>query len=630
MLLLTHMSEAQIVQRRRKAGYGSYPNEGNVGGGIEIETAVGQNWYNPKLQPPRQFINPIQGLNPARAIQMFTAAQVGYFADLQWTYKVLERRNPTLRVLKERRQAAIGRLKWTFRVKEEVRNAVPDWKLGKEYTGSAPLTAETRKLMFLATQQLNALREVYSRVSNMTEALRFLALATFRGFSHLEKHVDDQGNVVRLQPVPQYHWAMQYPLAEWLYNDQAMNTSYGAAIEPKAFVIREVDDPLNEIALILHLRGMMTTKDWDCFCETYGIPSLFAQLPKDAGLADTDPAMQQMQAVIANGRGVLTHGATLGSTASVVSSGTNMPFEPHIRFQIEQLVLAGTGGKLTMLSDATGIGQGATPAHEAVFNEIAEAEGASISEIFHEQMDVPELKRRGFDRPLVEFALELLKPQDRLANAELLGAIAAAGYEVSDEQASELLEMDVTRVQMQEPGDDGGLDEEEDEKDDRKEKAARNRTGAPFYDPPPYYQGMPFADRARQYRRNPKTHFPRPLYEPGADGVPMKNPDETEILARVMYPSNEMTDRVRKGRQSAMLRYQKAFANGLTDDLAGLRTDVESIISIDKPSAVTDRLRILRRNLGSSLKQAVKNGGAVKALETAMTETIRSAVRSPR
>ena len=621
------MPEAPLVKRRQKfVGIGSWvdPQEGSIGLGFDAEN--GKSIYNPKYQPPRQFINPIQGLTPARAIQLMTQSQIGYFADLQWTYKVLERRNPTLRVLKERRLAAIGRMRWTIRAKEEVRNAVPGWKLGQDYRGEAKLSPEQWKLMTMASQQMEALRSVYTRINNFNEALRHLALATFRGYSHLEKHVDGEGNVTLLQPVPQYHWAMQYPIAEWLYNDQALQTSFGSAINPEAFVIREVDDPLNEIALILHLRQMMTTKDWDCFCETFGIPSLFAQVPKDVALSDTSDAMQKMDSVIANGRGVLTHGATLASTSSVVSSGTAMPFEPHIRFQIEQLVLAGTGGKLTMLSDATGIGTGATSAHEAVFNELAEAEGEQIAEVFRTQCDIPELKRRGYDRPLVEFALELLKPQDRLQNAELLQAIAAAGYRVSDEQASELLEMDVTSV-MQEQGPEDDVDEDEDDEETDGKAKNRNGSGAPFYDPPPYFQGQPFADRAKQFPGGIMQHFPRPVYEPTVDGIPMKNPDSPELLSRVTYPSNAHMARIMSERRKAMLRYQQAFAKGVHQDLGGLRKRVRDIIGIDNPRLLTDRLRQLQDDLPSELKSAARNKAAATILERAITEAINNATR---
>lgn len=621
------MPEAPLVKRRQKfVGIGSWvdPQEGSIGLGFDAEN--GKSIYNPKYQPPRQFINPIQGLTPARAIQLMTQSQIGYFADLQWTYKVLERRNPTLRVLKERRLAAIGRMRWTIRAKEEVRNAVPGWKLGQDYRGEAKLSPEQWKLMTMASQQMEVLRSVYTRIVNFNEALRHLALATFRGYSHLEKHVDGEGNVTLLQPVPQYHWAMQYPIAEWLYNDQALQTSFGSAINPEAFVIREVDDPLNEIALILHLRQMMTTKDWDCFCETFGIPSLFAQVPKDVALSDTSDAMQKMDSVIANGRGVLTHGATLASTSSVVSSGTAMPFEPHIRFQIEQLVLAGTGGKLTMLSDATGIGTGATSAHEAVFNELAEAEGEQIAEVFRTQCDIPELKRRGYDRPLVEFALELLKPQDRLQNAELLQAIAAAGYRVSDEQASELLEMDVTSV-MQEQGPEDDVDEDEDDEETDGKAKNRNGSGAPFYDPPPYFQGQPFADRAKQFPGGIMQHFPRPVYEPTVDGIPMKNPDSPELLSRVTYPSNAHMARIMSERRKAMLRYQQAFAKGVHQDLGGLRKRVRDIIGIDNPRLLTDRLRQLQDDLPSELKSAARNKAAATILERAITEAINNATR---
>jgi hypothetical protein len=279
-----------------------------------------------------------------------------------------------------------------------------------------------------------------------------------------------------------------------------------------------------------------------------------------------------------------------------------------------------------MLSDATGIGSGATSAHEAVFNELAEAEGEQIAEVFRMQCDLPELKRRGYDRPLVEFALELLKPQDRLANAELLQAIAAAGYRVSDEQASELLEMDVTSVmQEQAPEDDVDEDEEDEETDD--EAKNRNGNGAPFYDPPPYFQGAPFADRAKQFPGGIMQHFPRPVYEPTVDGIPMKNPDSPELLSRVTYPSNAHMARIMAERRKAMLRYQQAFAKGVHQDLGGLRKRVRDIIGIDNPRLLTDRLRQLQDDLPSELKSAARNKAAATILERAITEAISKATK---
>ena len=68
------------------------------------------------------------------------------------------------------------------------------------------------------------------------------------------------------------------------------------------------------------------------------------------------------------------------------------PFEDHLRYQDELIVLAATGGKLTALAES-GTGTLAAGAHQQAFDDITEAEAALISEVFQEQFDRPLLAR---------------------------------------------------------------------------------------------------------------------------------------------------------------------------------------------------------------------------------------------
>src|SRR5471032_2036824 len=138
----------------------------------------------------RAQYNPLRGLTIAQLVAMLEAAERGNYARLQWLYRFVEKRNPTLRAVLQRRLAALTRLDWDIRLHEP-----------SDASGSRTLAA----------RQAAVLREAYERIGNLREAVAFLALAEFRGYAHLERHTDARGRTVRLVPVPQWFWARVGP-----------------------------------------------------------------------------------------------------------------------------------------------------------------------------------------------------------------------------------------------------------------------------------------------------------------------------------------------------------------------------------------------------------------------------------
>lgn len=584
--------------------------------------------HDSRYMPPRQYINPIKNLTTRIAINLLEQSQWGMKADIQWTFKLLEKREPVLRALKERRLAAIKRLKWVIRVKDEAHVS------GRKSTDEIDAKKQSE-----IDAQIKVLKAVYGRIKNLKQAIAFLSLATFRGYSHLEKHVGDDGFLVLLEPVPQWYWAQCYPITDWLYNPQAMQVNAGAPIAPEAWVVREVEDPLDEIAVILFLRKNLSKKMWDTFLERFGIPSVFTEFitgderqPRESDLIVT---MQKLNGIIAGGSGALPPGVRMNSTSSVIGS-SNHPFEPHLRYNNEELVLAGTGGKLTMLSDATGIGAGASPAHEAVFSEIAEAEGEDICEVLREQVDEPELARRGFETPLVEFALEIMAPEDKEKNAGILGAIAAAGYRTTDEQASEMLEMEVQSVMGEPQQDDGGTGEGEDDgegSDDEYEGpgSARNKR---YYDSP--QSRYPLAPQWEAYKRfggdrsdlaRQQGKLTRPYSELCPDTSPA-GPDPVPYATT--YPTEREHDQYIAAQKRALRKYQRTFAKGVATDLVPLRDEIRSILAIDNEGELKQKLDDLRRRLPDYLGKIMQDSAAARAMEGVLTDSIKRGARVKR
>ena len=366
----------------------------------------------------RAQFNPLRGLTIAQLVTMLEAAERGNYARLQWLYRFVEKRNSTLRAVLQRRQASMTRLDWDIRLRDA--NAV----------AANPRT--------LAARQAAVLRDAYERIANLREAVTFLALAEFRGYAHVERHFDASGRTVALKPVPQWFWARLGPDAPWQYNALArpgLPMPGDPELDPEKFIFRECDSPIDEIAVIAHVRQSLSQKDWDGFVETYGLPPLFLELPPDIPAEREAEYQAQAEAIIGDARGTVPHGTQI-HTVDSGARGQN-PFAEHLRYQDELIVLAATGGKLTALTDP-GTGTLAGGAHQRAFDDITEAEAALISEIFQQQFDRPLLAKTFPGQPQLAYfelaATRSLDPGDVIDQALKL---ARAGYEIDPAELSE-------------------------------------------------------------------------------------------------------------------------------------------------------------------------------------------------
>lgn len=363
----------------------------------------------------RSQYNPLRSLTISRCVSHLEAGERGAYSELQWLYRFIEKRDAVLGALVDRRLGAIEKLDWDIKIREEI----PEEKKER------------------AEQQRQALKAAYSRIENLPDALGFLALASFRGFSHLQK-VSKGGVITRLDPVSQWFWVRNGVDAEWKFNPESrFGVTAGEDVDYTNLIIREVDRPINEIALICFVRKSLSQKDWDAFVEVYGVPAIFLVLPPELGEDDREEFQDVAENIIGDGRGVLPGNSDV-KTVDNGARGVN-PFRDHLKYQDEMLVLRGTGGKLTMLNDATGIGGSQGDVHERVFDELAQAEGTKISELIRRQLDNDLLLQEGYgdEEPLVYFDLGVNEETD--AGEFLKGAalLKGMGKEVDDAQIEE-------------------------------------------------------------------------------------------------------------------------------------------------------------------------------------------------
>ena len=375
------------------------------------------------INSARAQYNPLRGITLQRVVGLLEAGERGQYRDLQWLYRMVEKRDAVLRALVRRRSAALVKLSWDIK-------QIPEESLPK---GSTVKDAEAQAL---------ALRTLYDGIGNFKDAIKFLALAEFRGFSILEKTYNgssstDPSKIDSLDPIKQWFWVRDGLAGDWKF-DPDLTGSFRTAepVDPSSIVVREVSDPVNEIGLIAFLRKSMSQKDWDGFVEVFGIPDIFFTMPPGMSAEDQKEWLATAEDLAGAGRGAIPDGGDVKVVGGDVR-GTN-PFKDHLEYQDTMMVLAGTGGKLTMLSEATGIGGGATNAHEDAFNELAQAEALEISEILRNALDAALLADQFPDQPtLAYFELAAEDRDDTSALIKDVVELSKAGIEMDVDDISE-------------------------------------------------------------------------------------------------------------------------------------------------------------------------------------------------
>ena len=393
---------------------------------------------SPQLDTWRQRYSPLRGLDVARVTSLLEAgSDRGEFTELQWAVHHVIKRWPILRALRERRASALLRLEWSVK------------KVAQLPPGATPAQAQA---------QAQALRAAYDQLDNLREALRFLSLAEFTGYAHLQKHRGDGGHVFHLEPLDPWNWVRDGYRGPWYWNPAAENvtaqtlkTRPESHIDPAEFIVREVENPVYEAALPLYLYYTLALRDWAAHTEIFGIPRPVIIMPEGLHTPEEDQQFLRAADDIGNGgTGCLPFGSV---TTFPGENRAPAPFQELITEVETKLVIATTGGKLSMLNEATGLGSTTARTHQDAFNEIAEAEAMEIGEVFQKQLDREILARRFPGQPVLAFfSLAARQETDVTEVVGHVRQLAAAGYEVDPAQIEELTGYSTTRKASLGPG----------------------------------------------------------------------------------------------------------------------------------------------------------------------------------
>ena len=393
----------------------------------------------------RENYNALVGLTIARVRALNEQTQRGDHAYPQWTYRTIERRHPVLKALIDSCEEPIENFKWDVRIKPNL---------------PAGYTEEQ------AEAQQTALKAAYAQVDNIQEAITHLSHADFRGFAHVQKWrvaglFDQSGNlrpgveqyayladrpeneVFHLECLHTFCWSRDGLFGDWFWNPDSRsltapeyvltnNNRVGGDVLPRAdFIIREVERPIDEIALENYVRRKLIEKDWSAFDEIFGIPSGVITMPPNIPPGKESEYEVAAKNVAEGGNGAIPNGATYTANDQP-RDGSNL-FKNHMDKLDEDLVLAGTGGKLTMLVEkGQGDKRGSSGTQENIFWQIMFGRGSKCAQAMHRDFDIPFLAENFPGQPpLVEFCLVTEDEVDITSLCTNIATLKSAGKNVS-------------------------------------------------------------------------------------------------------------------------------------------------------------------------------------------------------
>ncbi|MFU8833500.1 MAG: DUF935 family protein, partial [Wenzhouxiangella sp.] len=224
----------------------------------------------------------------------------------------------------------------------------------------------------------------------------------------------------------------------------------GELADPQRLIVHQPGDPLFMAIGRNFFAKQLALADWDLALENGANQSVFIVGPPGTTPEKEEEYLHLAEQLTSNLRGYLPNGADVKITD--LAARSKMPYFERIEYADKQIVMAATGGLLTMLSQA-GSGTLAGGTHQATLTALARADAAAISEVFQQQID-REILRAFFpgQPPAVYFRFDI--PQPAESPTEFIQAVSGlswSGYRVSKEQLEEKTGLKIENLQPENP-----------------------------------------------------------------------------------------------------------------------------------------------------------------------------------
>ena len=379
--------------------------------------------------------NPLRGLNSKDVENILDFAETGCISRLELIYRMLEKSSIDVSTILTRRLSALVGCDWEIRKRE---NATKDEALNK-----------------LADEQVAMLNEQFAKAEDsgtLIDAIKCLGTAIFRGIAVVEPRFSDKG-LEGFECYDAWNFAVDPVTHDVYWNPKAMDMTgfqdHLKKVTGTRCIVSLEETPVDGLALPVYVRANFGEESWARLIARRGLPNCYIIAPPLAG----DKVREFTNAAkkcAEGGSGALPNGSQV--ITEKTDPGNSQAFQLFLDHQQKQIILAGTGGILGSLAEATGLGSGVSDAHENTWREIIKSDAMKISNLINRKVAHLLLDAFFPGQPkLAYFTMDSSTPKSATEVLDCAVKASQAGYEIDEVQLSEMTGFKIKRKAQAQP-----------------------------------------------------------------------------------------------------------------------------------------------------------------------------------
>lgn len=307
-----------------------------------------------------KLFNPLRSLTKTQIERMVNNWHHGDDVRMQMVFSEIEVQSPIYQVCINKRTAGVLNRKWDIVPVDE--------------SSQAKEQAKQVKKVFEKSDSRNE--------DGLTEALKWLVMAAFRGRSAIKPFFDENGDLFFkklnnwnvLCYNDHFYWNPSSEEVGWF--DQGVEMPNVVNL-PKDEICYLVDDmPIDLPGLMLYLRQLVGEEQWARFVEKSGIPQVIIGAPEGTPEQNLNQWNYRAMQIFEGGSGTLPHGAEVHLLTEARGQD---PFSEYIQHQMEMISILATGGTLMTIGGSTGLGSDLARVQQESFNSIVNQDCKRIS-----------------------------------------------------------------------------------------------------------------------------------------------------------------------------------------------------------------------------------------------------------
>lgn len=298
-----------------------------------------------------KMFNPLRSLTKTQIERMINDGHHGDDVRMQMVFSEIESQSAIYQVCIKKRISGVLNREWDI---------VPI-----DDKASAKRQAKTIKEILLKSDHMNE--------DGLTDAIRHLVMAVFRGRSAIKPFFDENGDLLfkKLNNWNVLYWNGKFywnPSSEqvgWL--DQGVPVP-GLVEIPKGEICQLTDDmPIDLPGLMLYLRQLVGEEQWARFVEKSGIAQVVITAPEGTPATELDVWNFRAKQIYEGGSGTLPSGADVHL---LTEARAQDPFTNYVQHQMEMISILATGGTLMTIGGSTGLGSDLARVQQESFNSL--------------------------------------------------------------------------------------------------------------------------------------------------------------------------------------------------------------------------------------------------------------------